>query len=121
MESSHEAKQEVIEKMINSFADHEPPFSSLGTPFLVDTEAIQTLVQMGEAAVPALVKALDTDNPKIVMYAAYCLGLIKDRSALQALQRAKQRLMASEPKREYDFGAISAISQAENNLLASSE
>lgn len=118
--TSDEVNQKKIKELISSFADHEPPFTSLGTPFLADTEATQDLVQMGQAAVPELIKGLSSDNPKTVMYAAYCLGQIGDRSALPALRQGKERYMAHEPKREYDFGVISAIDQAEEKLSAES-
>lgn len=113
---SHEVNQERIKELISSFADHEPPFTSLGTPLLADTEATQTLVKMGQAAVPELIEGLRAENPKIAMYVAYCLGQIGDRSALPALQQTREGYLAKEPKGEYDFGVVSVINQAEEQL-----
>lgn len=114
--SSPELNRETIKKLICSFADYEPLFASLGTPFLVDTQATEALVQMGITAVPALLKALDAENSKIVMYAAYCLGQIGDRSVLQKLQQTKEKFRVKEPKNEYDFAVIGAINQAEEKF-----
>lgn len=108
--------QRSIDQLIASFAEHQPSFSSLGTPFLVDTEATEKLVRMGDAAVPALEAALEHDNPKIVKYAAYCLGLIGIPSVLPALRRTRARYEASEPKRAEDYAVIGAVNQAEERL-----
>ena len=115
-ESSNGEAARSTDELIASFAEHEPPFSSLGMPFLVDTEATDALVRRRDAAVPALEAALEDDNPKIVMYAAYCLGLIGDRSVLPALRRARARNEAREPKQSEDYAVIGAVSQAEERL-----
>lgn len=109
-------KQDSIQKLIDSFAEHEPPFSSLGTPFLADTEATQALVEMGSDAIPALVKSLDDSNSKVAMYAAYVLGQMDDPSVLPALRQTKARYEAKEPKEEYDFGVISSAGRAIDRL-----
>lgn len=114
-----QTNHESIERLINSFADHEPPFFSLGTPFLVDTETTQALVRMGAAAIPALTRALKADNAKIAAYAAYCLGQMGDSSVLVALEQAREKYLTKEPKREYDYGVISAANRAIESLLAS--
>jgi HEAT repeat protein len=105
-----------VGKWIRALADQAPPFTSLGTPFLTDTEATRSLVNIGASAVPALVHALDHENAKVVMYAAYCLGLIGDRSAIPALRRVKEKYSRREPRTEYDFGVISAVNKAEERL-----
>ena len=109
---AYQAPDQHIEQFISSFAEHQPPFSSLGTPFLVDTEATNALVAIGTAAVPALTAALAANNPKIAMYAAYCLGHIGDTSVLPALRQIVDHYAAKEPKEEYDFAVISAANQA---------
>jgi HEAT repeat protein len=115
---ANETDQETIKRLIDSFAGQEPPLWMQGTPLLADTEATESLVRMGHTAVPALVNALDAQNPKIVMYAAFCLGLIGDRSALAALERTKGEYAAIEPKGQYGFGVISTVNRALDNLLA---
>jgi len=113
MENASQSNADArIKRLIESLAQHQPPFSSLGTPFLADTAATEALVSMGSTAVPALLEALASDNPKPAMYAAYCLGLIGDRTALPALRRTDGYYMAKEPKEEYDYGAISAVRRA---------
>jgi hypothetical protein len=114
--SSEGRAQRSIDQLIASFAEHQPPFSSLGTPFLVDTEATDALVRMGGAAAPALEAALEDDNPKIVMYAAYCLGLMGDPSVLPSLRHTRARYEAREPKRAEDYAVIGAVSEAEERL-----
>lgn len=113
---SKSGEQPSIDELIASFAWREPPFSSLGMPFLADTEATDAIVRMGEAAVPALEAALGDDDPKIAMYAAYCLGLIGNPSVLPALGRTRVRYEAREPKRSEDYAVIGAVSQAEERL-----
>lgn len=120
MSNSQHRREAEVKKLISSFAEHEPPLWNHGVPFLVDTLATQTLVQMGQEAVPGLIEGLDSENPKIAMYAAYCLGQIGDGSALPALRQARERYLAQEPKREYDFGVISAMDQAEEKLATES-
>lgn len=115
-ESSNGEAQRSIEELIASFAEHEPPFSSLGTPFLVDTEATDALVRIGGAAVPALEAALEDEDPKIAMYAAYSLGLIGDPSVLSALRRTRARYEAREPKQKGDYAVIGAVNRAEERL-----
>lgn len=116
-ESSNGEAARSTEELIASFAEHEPPFSSLGTPFLVDTEATDALVRKGAAAVPALEAALEDDDPKIVMYAAYCLGLIGDRPVLPALRRTRARYEARAPKQSEDYAVIGAVKRAEERLV----
>jgi hypothetical protein len=116
MVSFDKERAENIKGLISSFAHHEPPFTSLGTPFLVDTETTQALVKIGKPALPALIEALDSQDPKIVMYAAYCIGQIGYSYVLPELRRTKHRFIAKEPKVEYDFGVISAINQAEDKM-----
>jgi HEAT repeat protein len=106
----------AIKRLIAALADQEPPFSSLGTPFLVDTEVTDALVRRGKAAVPALTDALEHGEPKIAMYAAYCLGQIGDPATLPALAAARDKYLAREPKAEYDFGVVSAASRAIEQL-----
>ena len=117
-ESSNGEAQRSIEELIASFAEHEPPFSSLGMPFLVDTEATDALVRMGDAAVPSLEAALEDDDPKITMYSAYCLGLIGNPSVLPALGRTLARYEAREPKQSQDYAVIGAVNRAEERLGA---
>lgn len=113
--------QETIKKLILSFADHEPVVGNLGTPFPVDSEATRALVQMGSDAVPELVKSLDSENPKIILYAAYCLGQTGDSSVLSALRQTMESYSSKEPKREFDFAIVSTASRAIDSLSESSK
>jgi len=108
-----------IDRWIEALADIDPPFTSLGTPFLVDAEATQALVEMGEIAVPALVEALGNENAKVVMYAAYCLGSIGDRSVVPLLRRIQEDFAKRRPESEYGFGVIGAAKVAEQRLMES--
>jgi HEAT repeat protein len=113
--------QEKIEKLIRSFADHEPVVGNLGTAFPIDSEATETLVRMGQPAIPTLVKSLDSENPKIVLYAVYCLGQMGDSSVLPALKQTVERHSSKEPKEEFDFAIISTASRAIDSLSESSK
>jgi HEAT repeat protein len=112
-------RRTAIKRLIDSLAGQEPPFSSLGTPFLVDTEVTEALVRRGKAAVPALTEALEHGEAKTAMYAAYCLGQIGDPAALPALEATRDRYLAKEPKAEYDFGVVSAANRAIEQLQMS--
>jgi HEAT repeat protein len=102
---------EAIRRLIGALAAQQPAFSSLGTPFLVDTETTSALVALGAAAVPALTTALGADATT-AMYAAYCLGQIGDRSALPALTQMRDSYAAKDPKAGDDYGALSAARRA---------
>ncbi|HEX9990088.1 MAG TPA: hypothetical protein VGE45_16645 [Chloroflexia bacterium] len=114
--SSPKNRRNSIKRLIESLADQEPPFSSLGTPFLVDNEVTEVLVGMGQAAVPALVEALRGRQPKVAMYAAYCLGQMGDLSIVPALLATREKYLMKEPKEEYDFGVMSAVDRAIERL-----
>jgi HEAT repeat protein len=107
-----------LDALIASFARLEPPFSSLGTPFLVDTEATNAVVALGSAALPKLGEALAGKDANIAMYAAYCLGLIGDPAALPALLRARERYASHEPKQAGDYAVLSGIDRAVERLQA---
>lgn len=101
-----------LEELIAEFARHEPPMESLGTPFITDTDTTRAIVRRGSAAVPALKAALRDTNSRIVMYAAYCLGLIGDPTVQSALRETREGYQAREPKQGLDFAVISSTSQA---------
>ncbi|OYY68097.1 HEAT repeat domain-containing protein [Sphingomonas sp. 28-63-12] len=107
---------EDFERLIGALGAIDPPFSSLGTPFLVDTRETAALVQHGSLAVTALEAALSSANPTIAMYAAYCLGLIGDARAVPTLREALRRHRDNQPKTSSDFAIESAIAGALNRL-----
>src|SRR5688572_27147269 len=96
-----------IMRMIESFAGIEPPFSSLGAPFLADTEETNAVVACGEAALMPLLAALGSDNPKVVMYAAYCLGTVGDDGARESLHRLVQAQERKKAKGPWDYAILS--------------
>lgn len=106
-----------IDRLIESLARQEPPFSSLGVPLLADTETTQALVEHGEAALVPLEKALSSADPKIAMYAAYTLGLLGYRSSLPALRQVLERQAAEEEPT--DFAVRSAVTRAIERIEAS--
>jgi hypothetical protein len=119
MESPEPVEDRPVTELISELAAIEPPFSSLGMPFLADTEVTRELVSRGADAVPALTAALASPEPRIVLYAAYCLGLIGDRSVLPILRRIRERHEQRRPKLDTDFSIVGAIIQAEERLAGS--
>jgi hypothetical protein len=103
---------EDILRLVQSFALDEPPVISLGTPLVTDTERTSALVAKGSAAVPALVQGLASEDAKVVMYSAYCLGLIGDRKSIGRLNDIRSMYLAKEPKGPYDYGVVSAANAA---------
>jgi len=118
-EPSQGDQQNKIGRLIDSLADQEPLFFSLGTPIVTDNEVTDDLIAWGKAAIPALTAALEHGEPKIAMYAAYCLGQIGDSAALPALEATREKYLAKEPKAEYDFGVVSASNRAIEQLQGS--
>jgi HEAT repeat protein len=108
-------REASLPSLIGLLAHIEPPFSSLGVAFLVDTDVTSELVRRGAEAGPALTAALSSPNTRTVAYAAYCLGQIGDPAALPPLRQARRRLESAPPV-EHDFTAISAVAQAEERL-----
>lgn len=113
--------EEERSRLIEALAEEEPAFFSLGTPVLADGDVTRALVADGQAAVPQLVRALEGDDSKIAMFAAYCLGQIGDRSAVPHLLSLRSRYTAKEPTSEFDLGAVSAATAALDRLVATSE
>jgi len=60
-------------KLIDPFANDDPPLISLGVPLLADTDHTSEVVAKGGEALPLLLDALKSRNAKIVMYSAYCM------------------------------------------------
>jgi HEAT repeat protein len=104
-------------RLIQTLAEEEPAFFSLGTPVLVDGDATRALVADGRDAVPQLIRALEADDPKVAMYAAYCLGQIGDPSAAPHLRSLSSRYAAKEPASEYDTGVASVATAAADRLV----
>lgn len=50
--------------------------------------AAEALAALGPAALPDLFSALDDPDPRLRMWAAYTLGMIRDARAVPALMRA---------------------------------
>jgi len=101
-----------IRQLIESFRNLEPAFSSLGAPFLVDADETRAVIECGSRALEPLLDALASDHPKIVMYAAYCLGAIGNGDTLEPLDRL---VLAQESKLEkgpYDQAALNAAAHA---------
>jgi HEAT repeat protein len=112
-------QENKVQALISQLAQAEPAFHSLGTPVVADTDATRALVRIGRPAVPLLIAALDAPDAKMAMYAAYCLGQIQDSSAISALAGTKSRFEGKEPKGPYDFGVISAVNRALEQLAGS--
>ncbi len=89
---------------------------SLGTPLLADTPTTDALVGCGSQALGILEVALSDGEPRVAMYAAYCLGRIGDPRAVATLSAVLTRYKQKVPRQPFDFGVISAATQAIQRL-----
>ena len=108
--------ESVIQALIQHLAKEEPVAMSLGTPFLADSETTDALVAIGSPAVPFLIEALKSDNGRIVMYAAYTLGLIGDSRAVPGLVRLRDIYLEEGTQHAESSGILSAANTALERL-----
>ena len=109
-------QQSDIRQLISDFTHFSPSIFELGTPIVSGTEATRKVIQFKSAAVSLLLESLKSQNPKIVMYSAYCLGEIGDLSALQALGQTCEKFMNKKRKTVGDYAIISATVLALDKL-----
>lgn len=104
---SSKTPREGVESLLMTLEGVQPVAYDLGTPQLAEPEAVQTLVGMGPAIVPALIEHLSGERSKQQLaYAAMVLGRIGDRQALVSLQELRARFQARVPKDEWDYAVI---------------
>lgn len=108
----------AIKRLIARFSDLEPAFSSLGAPFLVDADETRAVIACGAQALEPLLDALDSDDPKIVMYAAYCLGAIGGAETLEPLHRLVLAQESKVEKGPSDQAVLNAAAHASAEIRA---
>jgi hypothetical protein len=113
-------QQSYIRQLISYFTNSSPSIFELGTPIVSGTEATRKVIQFKSAAVPLLLESLKSQNQKIVMYSAYCLGEIGDWSALQAIEQTYEKFMNKKRKTADDYAIISATVLALDKLKTAS-
>jgi hypothetical protein len=95
-----------IRALIANCENAEPPFSSLGTPFVGQEEATQEILELGATAVEPLLELLPTAGPHAAACIAFCLGQLGDRRAVRPLQQALSWYEAKTLKGSFDFAFI---------------
>ncbi len=109
MDLAAKRPQEIAERIRSLVAACEkaqPPFSSLGTPYVGLDETSQEIIGLGTQAVDPLVHLLPHASPHAAACIAFCLGQIGDRRAIRPLEQALARCEARAEKDAYDFAFI---------------
>jgi hypothetical protein len=96
-----------VDKLLGELEGVEPPFESLGTPVLGESDALDKLVSMGAEIVPLLVeRTRENVGGKKLAYIALVLSRIGERQAAEPLRALRARLQAWPAKDQWDYAAI---------------
>jgi hypothetical protein len=101
-----------ISKIIADCESEEPPFSSLGTPYIGENSAALKIIAMGTSAAPGLCDLLPGSSPKAAACIAYCLGRIGDNATLIKLEDTLLIYENKNPKGPYDYAFIGNAKEA---------
>jgi len=82
---------DLIAQLAKHDAVEESP-SMTAVPQILGNETTKRIIKHGDNAVPELLKALNSDDPNIVIYSAFCLGEIGSPEAVPEMQKLVNRL-----------------------------
>jgi HEAT repeat protein len=106
-EANHPRKTaEKIRRLIAACEQEEPPFSSLGTPYVGLNKAAQEIIDLGSAAIAPLLALLPSALPHSAASIAFCLGQLGDRKAIPLLKETLNQYEAKQEKGPYDYAFI---------------
>ena len=105
--------------MLAKLEQQEVVIIELGTPQIFETEEVNELVELGPEIVPYLIELLGSESPKKVAYIVLILGNIRDKRALEPLQKLRAEYQSLEHKTEWNYAVIgqcnTAIATLEQN------
>ncbi|HBB35197.1 MAG TPA: hypothetical protein DDZ80_03950 [Cyanobacteria bacterium UBA8803] len=107
--------QDVLKKvrqLITQCEEAEPPFDSLGTPYVGISEETQNVIDMGSTAVPALCELLPTATAHAAACIAFCLGRLGDSRAIPVLEQMLARYENKKDKSPFDYAFIGNAREA---------
>ncbi len=108
---------ERVAALVRELDAAEPISYDLGTPELVEVDAVRQLVAMGTAIVPHLLECLEGDAPKKrTAYIALVLNQLGDSRALVPLADLRARYQEREIKDEWDYAVIGQCNLAIERL-----
>ena len=84
-----------VTDLIAQLAKHDAVEESPGmtaVPKILGNETTKRIIKHGDNAVPELLKALNSGDPNIVIYSAFCLGEIGSPEAVPEMQKLVNRL-----------------------------
>lgn len=107
----------TMDALLGELEREEPVSFSLGTPELLESDAVRTLVGLGPAIVPLLLERLRAGGPsKRLAYIALVLNRIGDARALAPLRELRASFQARQPKDEWDHAVIGQCNLALHHL-----
>jgi hypothetical protein len=102
----HELSQKV-DQFLGDVDRIEPVSYDLGTPALLETEALHLLVGLGPAVVPVLLERLPREeSAKRSAYLVLALNKLHDQRALAPLRELRARCQLRAGKNEWDYALI---------------
>ena len=109
-----------VDRLLGELEKVEPPFETLGTPVLGETDAVKRLVLMGGKIVPNLLeRTKETSSPKRLAYIALILGRIGDQRAVEPLRVLRARFQGQASKSMWDYAVIGQCDVALSKLSKS--
>jgi hypothetical protein len=107
---------EKIRRLVAACEQEEPPFSSLGTPYVGLDQYTQEIINLGALAVMPLLDLLPSAFPHSAASIAFCLGQLGDQRAIPLLKETLNRYEKKQEKGPYDYAFI-GNARAALNLL----
>ncbi len=103
---------EKVRKLIAQCERVEPPFTSLGTPYVGLDKESQKVIDLGTDAVPYLCELIPSATPHAAAYIAFCLGQLGDSRAIPMLKETLDRFEKKKDKGPFDYAFIGNAREA---------
>jgi hypothetical protein len=108
---------EQVDSLLSDLDRVEPVSFDLGTPEMLEVNAVHQLVAMGTAVVPHLLERMQGDAPKKrIAYIVLVLSHIGDVRALAPLVSLRALYQQREAKDEWDYAVIGQCNLAIEQL-----
>lgn len=96
-----------VNTLISELDEAEPVSFDLGTPEILDSDAMHQLVSMGDVIVPYLIIRMSVGTTKKqIVYIVRALGKLKNVQALEPLRELRTSFQEREFKDEWDYAVI---------------
>ncbi|NCQ71421.1 hypothetical protein [Microcystis aeruginosa] len=105
-----------VEALLTQLEAKSPIIYDLGTPQIVETQAVRDLLALGQPILPYLLDRLQTASPKVTAYLVFVLGQLGDSSTIIPLQTVRTRYKNISNKSEWEYVVIGQCNIAIDNL-----